>query len=81
MGLNVVLLKKKTHLNIWILLPNMLRFSIDNWTKSMITHTPNFKPAGMVTVLATTVLLPPQILWVGNSDRENWEYLHLLHKD
>lgn len=39
--------------------------------KSMIMLTPNSKLDKRVTVLATTVLLNPQILRVRNSDRAN----------
>ena len=74
------LVEGNAHLNVWILLLNMLRFSIYKWTKSMIMHTPNSMPAGVAIELATTVWLYPEILWVRNSDRANWGCLHPLHE-
>lgn len=58
----------------------MLRFFTYKWIKNMILHTPNSKPARMATVLETTILLYPQVLWARNLDRVNWECLQLLHK-
>jgi hypothetical protein len=40
---------------------------------SSIIHMPNSKATGMVTVLATTILLGSQVLWVRNSDMTSWE--------
>lgn len=44
----------------------------------MIMHTPNSKPAGLVT--GNHWFLYSQILWVRNSDRANWEWLQPRHK-
>lgn len=48
--------------------------------KNMIVQNPNSKPAGMVTVLATTISLFSRVLWVRSSDTANWECLHQLHQ-